>query len=278
VILILFPADSLERFQPERDFRHEVAAAQAAGFKTAIFDFDAFTRDEPLTLVLRRIPEAEIPRTAVYRGWMLSPEQYERLYEGLQAKNWHLLNTPAQYRRCHYLPEAYTCIEGQTPRTIWLPAEEVISEAGADFSSIHQRLEVFAGAPILLKDYVKSQKHHWDMACFIPSAADKAAVERVTNGFLELQGSHLNGGLVYREFVTLRPLGHHFKSGMPLTLEWRVFWLDGAPFTNLRILGRGPVQRIRPLVGPVFPGGSVPGFAFPDYGYRPVAKRLLGRH
>jgi hypothetical protein len=47
--------------------------------------------------------------------------------------------------------------------------------------------------------FVKSRKHEWTDACFIPSAADRSAVERVVNRFLELQGEELAGGLVFFE-------------------------------------------------------------------------------
>jgi hypothetical protein len=76
---------------------------------------------------------------------------------------------------------------------------------------------------------VKSRKHEWAEACFIPSAADHGAVERVVGRFLDLQGDDLAGGLVFREFVEFEPIGVHPKSGMPLTQEYRIFWLDGAP-------------------------------------------------
>jgi len=75
---------------------------------------------------------------------------------------------------------------------------------------------------------VKSRKHEWVEACYIPSASDRSAVERVVGRFLELQGPELAGGLVLREFVELIPIGRHPKSGMPLTREYRLFVLDGS--------------------------------------------------
>ncbi len=83
--------------------------------------------------------------------------------------------------------------------------------------------------PVIIKDFVKSRKHEWADAFFIPSAADRDAVERVVGRFLELQGDDLNEGLVFREFVEFRPVGIHPKSGMPLTEEYRIFWMDAQP-------------------------------------------------
>jgi hypothetical protein len=59
---------------------------------------------------------------AVYRGWMLRPEHYAKLHEALLTRGVRLLNDPAAYRHCHYLPESYAAIAGHTPRTGWLPA------------------------------------------------------------------------------------------------------------------------------------------------------------
>lgn len=39
----------------------------------------------------------------------------------------------------------------------------------------------------------------------------------------------LAGGLVFREYVEFEPIGVHPKSGMPITEEYRIFWLYGEP-------------------------------------------------
>ena len=64
-------------------------------------------------------------------------------------------------------------------------------------------IKAFESSPIIVKDYVKSQKHYWKEACFIPNASDKKNVESVIQKFIELQDSDLNEGLVFREFIEL---------------------------------------------------------------------------
>jgi hypothetical protein len=81
---------------------------------------------------------------------------------------------------------------------------------------------------------VKSRKHEWDEACFIPDASDATNVERVARRFIELQGDALVGGLVFREFERFATLPRHPQSGMPRTQEFRVFHLDGAPLVTCR--------------------------------------------
>ncbi len=66
---------------------------------------------------------SEVPlTTAVYRGWMLSVEQYDMLYATLARRGVELINTPEQYRHCHLLPESYELIKPKSPATVWIPA------------------------------------------------------------------------------------------------------------------------------------------------------------
>jgi hypothetical protein len=66
-----------------------------------------------------------------------------------------------------------------------------------------------------VKDYVKSRKHEWAQACFVPELGETDAVERVVGRFVELQGEFLAGGVVLREFENF--VGE----------EVRVWWIDG---------------------------------------------------
>jgi hypothetical protein len=151
----------------------------------------------------------------------MKPDQYRSFYKALIGRGVRLLNDPEAYRHTHHLPESYEHIQEVTPRTVWL------SIAGeVEIDRVMDVLQPFGEAPVILKDYVKSRKHEWKEACFIPSAANRAEVERVVRRFLELQGNDLNGGLVFREYVEFEPLATHSKSGMPLIQEYRLFYLN----------------------------------------------------
>jgi hypothetical protein len=223
-MLVLFCADPLRPRLPDDAYAAEAAAAEAAGFEHALIDFEALVHDGDVERAVRRVLVREA--LAVYRGWMMRPEHYARLYEALLARGVHLLNDPAAYRHCHYLPESYAAIAEHTPRTVWLPT---VPGVDTDMDRVMNLLRPFGDAPALVKDYVKSRKHEWAEACYIPSAADRLAVERIVRRFLELQAEDLAGGLVFREFVELEPLGTHPKSRMPLAREYRTFFFDGAP-------------------------------------------------
>ena len=92
---------------------------------------------------------------------------------------------------------------------------------------------------MVLKDYVKSQKHYWSEACYIKDSSDSQEIERVVSKFLELQDNEPQGGLVFREFIELEPIGKHSISGMPLRLEYRIFYFHGSPMTVLKYWDEG---------------------------------------
>ena len=86
-------------------------------------------------------------------------------------------------------------------------------------------------------------------------------VEAVVSRFLELQGDDLAQGLVFREYVTFVPLATHSRSGMPLTREYRIFWLDGEPL----------------LTAPYWDEGDYAGSEPPRATFRPVAAEIASR-
>ena len=231
---IFFPADPLEPNQPDRAFAVEVEAAGRAGLSWQIVSFERLTRDRNADLAIRRVIAATAPDLAVYRGWMLRPEDYAALYSALQNCNWLLINSPDSYDHCHLLPASYDRIEAHTPRTIWLPLPDCLDE-----NKVRAALQTFGDKAVIIKDYVKSRKHEWHEACYIPDAADAVAALRVVARFLELQGDDLVGGLVLREFVDLKIIGAHARSAMPLAREFRLFFLNHQLLTSANYWTQG---------------------------------------
>lgn len=236
---LVYPGDYFSPREPDEAYAAEAEAARRLGIP---FDLvDAFALDElDARRAVRRVPERAPEETAIYRGWMLTPAHYRLLYDALASRGVRLLADPDAYRHVHELPGWYGQFAEATPRSVWLPT----TGDAPDLDEIMALLRTFGERPVIVKDYVKSRKHEWEEACFIPSAADRSAVERVTRRFVELQGRDLRGGLVFREFVDLEPLGAHPKSGMPLTEEHRLFVFRGevafqAPYWEGEVYGGG---------------------------------------
>lgn len=240
---LVYCCDPADLRQPDDAYQAEVTVAQSLQVPYELVSFEALVNDRDAVKAVRRIPPSNPPALALYRGWMLTTEHYELLYAALLSRGLRLINDPMAYRHCHHLPESYAVIAGRSPRSVWLRTRENVS-----IDAVMELLHPFGSAPVVLKDFVKSRKHEWHDACFIPSAVDRVQVERVVRRFVELQGDDLNEGLVFREFVEFEPLTNHPKSGMPLTKEFRLFFLDGKPVFWTNYWEQGDYEGLTPPV------------------------------
>lgn len=227
---ILFASSPMNPREADESYMDEYRSAEKVGFAVGLIDLEELLMDNNPQKALKRIalhPGSE-PQPAIYRGWMLRSNEYKNLYAALLTRNLRLIHTPEQYRHVHYLPESYAKIAGVTPNSIWFPLPNpVLIDAAENLAA--EAVRVFNNHPIIVKDYVKSRKHEWDEACYIPDASDENKVRQTVRRFLELQGSQLNEGLVFRAFAELEVLARHPLSGMPLSREIRVFVLEGNP-------------------------------------------------
>ncbi|MFB8372252.1 ATP-grasp domain-containing protein [Paenibacillus taichungensis] len=222
---IIFCSSPLNEKKVDESYEQEYICAKEFGFELGLVHLEELIVNQRPDLAVRRLKKATEREDVLYRGWMLRPEEYELLYEALESKNLYLINTPEQYKHCHYLPESYDVIKGYTPRSVWVPMSDI--QASPD--AVKEATRQFGNQPIIVKDYVKSRKHEWMEACYIPDAADEEHLKQIVHNFVTLQGEELNVGLVFREYVQLEFLSYHDQSGMPLSREMRVFMMDGKP-------------------------------------------------
>ncbi len=216
----VFGSHPFEPRKPDPAFEAEFEAAGQCGLNRLVVSMESLFEERNPARATRWISRQEPPVVALYRGWMLTQSKYAELYGALREVGISLLNSPEQYAACHYLPGSYPLLEGVTPKSVWFEISSSLDDA-----RLREALAVFGRAPVIVKDFVKSQKHYWDTACFIPDASNFAHAKQIVENFLRLQGSDLNRGLVFREYVELERAGTHSKSGMPLSREVRLFYL-----------------------------------------------------
>lgn len=231
---ILFPSDFFDKKKVDADFAGEYEAAKEAGFDVQLFDVEEVDQGE-YAKAIRKIPAIEQngrKANCIMRGWMMRVEKYRDFYDALAEKGMRLINSWDRYAHTHHFPMNYKHIEGHTPFSIWVDKKipRVLTLggemcAGWDFEYIMDELRVFDGAPIIVKDYVKSAKHLWHDACFIPDSSDDEDVARVLRNFIAARGSGFNVGFVFRQFETFEAIGEHPKSGIPRINEHRIFWI-----------------------------------------------------
>ncbi|SEU27927.1 ATP-grasp domain-containing protein [Paenibacillus sp. NFR01] len=218
---ILFCSEPFNPKSVDAEYEQEYYCALTLGLDVYLVSLEELLEGEPAKAI-KRVPAFETPELFIYRGWMLKPKDYEALHLALRQKNAMLINSPAQYINGHYFPFSYEAIKAATPESIWLGMENL--QDGLD--PLYEKMNAFGDRPVIVKDYVKSRKHEWVEACFIPEASDRQQAQTVLRNFIDRQGSELNGGVVIRKFIQLEQLGNHPKSGMPLSNEYRLFFLD----------------------------------------------------
>jgi hypothetical protein len=208
---ILFCEDVLKPNTVDEAFLEEYENAKINGFNIFLYNYE-----EKSTRKIKSIDKIE---EIIYRGWMLNQNQYELLYNDLLLKNYKLINTPAEYINCHYLPNSLQFINDFTPKTIFQKIENEES-----INILIEKAKIFFGKSVIIKDYVKSEKHYWETACFVEKSDDTEKLKQSINNFIKLREDTLNEGIVIREFVELKKLTNHSKSGMPLSEEYRLFF------------------------------------------------------
>ncbi|MFI9361620.1 ATP-grasp domain-containing protein [Kitasatospora sp. NPDC053057] len=233
---ILFPADPLNPRRPDPHFAWEARLVRELGGEHLLVDHDALLAGRAEEAV-RRVPRGSGPLW--YRGWMLPSARYAEFAAALTARDGNLLTSPPGYAAAHELPGWYGAFEGATPPSVWIPTSGAVPPTPEELAEAVARLGGSGAA--IVKDYVKSRKHEWHEACYVPELADLAAVGRVVGRFVELQGEFLAGGVVLRRYEEFEradgPDGPDEDGGDAAgaaggerrAVEARVWWLDGRP-------------------------------------------------
>jgi hypothetical protein len=225
-LYILFCESPFRANKVDEYFEDQFISAKENGFETLLFNFEDLTSAGKFSVATKRIKQNKELANVIYRGWMLTPKQYSILYNDLLLKNFKLINSVEEYQNCHYLPDSLRFIENRTPKTVF---EKFDSDNSID--KLIEKSKIFGQKSVILKDYVKSEKHDWETACFVLDVSDTYKLNQTINKLIELRDKYLNEGIVVREFVELNDLTIHSKSGMPLTEEYRLF------FCNKKLVG-----------------------------------------
>ncbi|MFI0354652.1 ATP-grasp domain-containing protein [Actinomadura sp. 9N407] len=209
-LTVLFCVDPLRPRRVDPHFAREAAAVRDHYGEIALVDHDALQRGDAEAAV-RAVPRDLGP--VWYRGWMLTSAEYAVMAGLLKSRGTLLLTHPEDYRRAHELPGWHDTFAGLTPPSVWRPLSP-----GEDPGDLGELVRPLHGGPGIIKDYVKSRKHEWDEACFVPDLKNLSSLRGVVAKMLALQDEFLAGGLVVREF---EPYGGDGEA--------RVWWVDGEP-------------------------------------------------
>jgi len=204
-VLFLFPSNYFDSNQVNEFFHVEYdTVCQFPEFKAILFNYDGFVLSEQI-----KLQSKGYSGICIYRGWMLTPNQYFLLYNILQEKGIVLINSPEEYNACHLFPVVYDRIRGHTPNIIFFEKEKMI-----DWNLVNLSFTRF-----MIKDYVKSEKGT-TFPTFFDTPVDAVEMDRYVTKFTDMRGELFTGGIVLKEYVNLKKYGEN-------TNEHRAFYLNG---------------------------------------------------
>ena len=205
VDLILFPSDFFSINKVDEDLQAEYDAAVSTGlFDIALFNYDKWFSEG--RLIIKGAPEEM--RQAVYRGWMMKPEQYKLFYEKLLEKKIRLVTDPEQYKLMHIFPNVYQFLKTDTAKMKVYPIDEQL-----DVEQLRKSFDRF-----MVKDYVKSVKGT-EFPQYFDASIDQESFDRWMEVFYKYRGELLTGGICIKEFLNLKRYNGR-------TNEYRVFYIN----------------------------------------------------
>ncbi len=168
----------------------------------------------------------------LYRGWLLSEEDYTTLYDAIDDRGDRLVVHPSEYAAAGYLPNWAPVLGSRTPASIW--TEDTDAQDAWD-----EAMQELGPPPWMIKDHMKSARDDWLTACFVPKGATFAQFRDICQGLVDARGHHFEGGIVVRRFVYLKRLPF-ISRGAPVCDEHRAFFWRGravaiAPYHDLAV-------------------------------------------
>ena len=194
---LLYPSSPLRSRQPDEQYQAEFEAVQSEGFEVSLFSVEEFQSG-----VFKASPPLPAGATVLYRGWMLSKDEYSSLVAAIQRADSHPLSGAADYLACHYLPNWYPLLTEFTPETHVYPVD----------CDLAVELRALGWGEYFIKDYVKSLKT--SVGSRIAKLDD---VDLVVSEMRRFRGT-IEGGFCVRrveEFVPKSERRHFVFDGKP---------------------------------------------------------------
>lgn len=215
--VVLFPSSYFSINKVDEDLQAEYEAVVATGlYEVAFFGYEKWFQEGKL--ILSRSFDKVV--TAVYRGWMMKPEQYVQFYKALQENNIQLITEPKEYEQFHVFPNVYPLVEKDTAKMLVYPKGIPV-----DLEEVKKHFNRF-----MVKDFVKSVKGT-EFPRFFEASVTEQEFERWMEVFYKYRGNLFTGGICIKEFLDLKFYGEQ-------TNEYRVYYMNH----NVTTVSRNSLQ------------------------------------
>ena len=202
---ILFPCAFNNLLKADDDYEYERKIAEECNHHTLLFNYDDYILMNKKLIVTESFNK---PIKAIYRGWMMKPEIYNKFYNDLLNLNIQLINNPQEYENVHCFNHSYELLKDYTPKSIFFDKDEKI-----DFNLVKENFSHW-----IMKDYVKSVKG-FDFPTSFNSNISNDELENYVKKFIELRDNLYTGGICLKEYVDLK--------WENITHEFRAFYYNG---------------------------------------------------
>lgn len=202
--LIIFPSEFGKTDKIDSCYEDEYKAALDNNFDTVIFNYDEyFTFGKELKFNKKLDKQYEC---AIYRGWMISGQEYARFYGDLKRFGISLINNPSEYLNTHHFKNSYEKIKDKTPKTLYF------NKAQINWDEVRENFDKF-----IVKDDVKSVKG-FDFPEYLESSMTDEQLNDYIKQFRELRDTQYSGGITLKEYINIDK-----------NSEFRVFILNKKP-------------------------------------------------
>lgn len=199
----------------EDRFELEALAAEELGIDAYAIPLDPVVNGDP-ERALRRLPRPR-NRRWLYRGWLLSEEEYTGLHDAMLERDEELIVDPESFAEATYVPNYVPLLGTHTAPTRWTEGED-IKEAWEVAGEL-------GPPPWVVKDHVKSAKELWHRACFVPDGATYEDFAEICERLLDARGDRFERGFVVKKHLELATLPGWTPERRRVTDEHRlVFW------------------------------------------------------
>ena len=180
----IYPEDYFLPGQPDEEFISEYNIAKKLGFEVTVFNQQTL------------IPKNILPEfNYVYRGWMLTLDEYKKLNSYIQNRFGMMLVSPTDYANTHLYSNAFKRLNSLMPYTSRYlsdtPVEAIVESVKQDSN--------YSSSKFFIKDSVKSAKNNPEASI----AENIHTLGKTLYNFIEEQGSFLNDDILIKDFIEL---------------------------------------------------------------------------
>lgn len=139
----IFPSSYFNPKQVDEAYSEQVDCLRNIGFETSVISLEALVSGSSK---INPIPEPG--SELIYRGWMLSGDDYLLLVNAVKNTGAKLSISHEEYLSTHYLPNWYPLLRDLTPETHFFDIDDELEDG----------LSALGWSRFFIKDYVKSLK------------------------------------------------------------------------------------------------------------------------